>query len=71
MTGKLQTERSPVITDNRLSYTLPSRGPKTQLIQVEVDSGLVPTQDTNGTTVIRASRVWVLTINPKAAPAAE
>jgi len=66
--GKVQTERSPVISDGRLSYTLPSRGPRTQLIRVEVDSGLVPTQAANGSTVINASRVWVLAINPKAAP---
>lgn len=69
--GKVQTERSPVISDNRLSYTLPSRGPKTQLIRVEVDSGLVPTQAADGSTVINAARVWVLAINPKAAPAAQ
>ena len=59
--GKVQTERSAVITDGRLSYTLPSRGPGTQLIRVEVDSGLVPTQ-----AAIVAARVWVLAIKAKA-----
>ena len=68
--GKVQTERSEVISDDRLSYTLPSRGPGSQLIRVEVDSGLVPTQAADGSTVINAARVWVLAVTPKAAPAA-
>lgn len=67
--GKVQTERSEVISDGRLSYTLPSRGPGTQLLRVELDSGLVPTQAADGSTVINAARVWVLAINPKPAPA--
>ena len=70
-TGKVQTERSQVISDGRLSYTLPSRGPKTQLIRVELDSGLVPTQAQNGSTVFFASRVWVLAITAKPAPAVQ
>lgn len=67
--GKVQTERSAVISDGRLSFTLPSRGPGTQLIRAEVDSGLVPTQAKDGSTTINASRVWVLSVTPKA-PAA-
>lgn len=69
--GKVQTERSQVISDHRLSYTLPARGPGTQLIRAEVDSGLVPTLAKDGSTVINASRVWVLSISPKAVPAAQ
>lgn len=68
--GKVQTERSEVISDGRLSYTLPSRGPGTQLIRVEVDSGLLPTLAANGSTVINSARVWVLAVTAKAAPAA-
>ena len=70
-TGKVQTERSELISDGRLSFTLPSRGPGSQLIRVEVDSGLLPTQAADGSTVFNAARVWVLTITPKAAPAAQ
>lgn len=69
--GKVQTERSEVISDGRLSYTLPSRGKGTQLIRVELDSGLVPTQATNGSTVFFATRVWVLAVSPKPAPAVD
>jgi hypothetical protein len=65
--GKVQTERSAVISDGRLSFTLPGRGPGAQLLRVEVDSGLVPTQAADGSTVINAARVWVLAISPKAA----
>ncbi len=67
--GKVQTERSEVVSDGRLSYTLPSRGPGSQLIRVELDSGLLPTQAADGSTVINAARVWVLAIAPKAAGA--
>ena len=69
--GKVQTERSEVIADGRLSYTVPSRGKGTQLIRAEVDSGLVPTQDSKGNAVFFASRVWVLAVTPKPAPAAD
>lgn len=63
-TGKTQTGRTEVFTDGRLAYTLVPPG-GAQLTRVEVQSGLLPTQDSNGSTVIAASRTWVLIIAPK------
>jgi len=66
--GKTQTGRTEVFTDGRLAYTLQSLPSGAQLVRVEVDSGLVPTQATDGSTVIAASRTWVLLISPKTVP---
>jgi len=62
--GQSRQGRTGVFTDGRLAYTLtpPAGG---QLSRVEVQSGLIPTQDTNGATVIAASRSWVLVVTPK------
>ncbi len=67
--GKAQTGRTEVFTDGRLAYTLspPDGG---QMTRVEVQSGLLPTQDATGATVIAASRTWVLVIEPKVVTAA-
>ena len=63
--GKAQNGRSAVITDGRLSYTLPSLGAGVQLTRVEVQSGLVPTQAADGSTKITVPRTWVVVISPK------
>ncbi len=63
--GAAQTGRTEVFTDGRLAYTLRDLPTGAQLTRVEVQSGLLPTQDASGATVIAASRTWVLTIAPK------
>jgi hypothetical protein len=64
-TGQTQTGRTEVFTDGRLAYTLESLPDTAQLTRVEVQSGLVPTQGADGSTVIAASRTWVLNVSPK------
>ncbi|MET3804288.1 hypothetical protein ABIB25_001283 [Nakamurella sp. UYEF19] len=68
--GKAQNGRTEVFTDGQLAYTLPALGKGTQLTRVEVQSGLVPTLDTSGSTSITASRTWVLVITPAPASSA-
>jgi hypothetical protein len=63
--GKTQTGRTEVFTDGRLAYTLESLPTTAQLTRVEVQSGLLPTQAADGSTVIAASRTWVLLVSPK------
>ena len=62
--GKALTGRTEVFTDGQLAYTLAPPGGG-QLTRVEVQSGLLPTQDAGGDTVIAASRTWVLIVEPK------
>jgi len=64
--GRTQSGRTEVFTDGRLAYTLQSLPADAQLSRVEVQSGLLPTQDASGATVIAASRTWVLQVTPKA-----
>jgi hypothetical protein len=66
--GKTETGRTQVFTDGRLAYTLESLPNTAQLTRVEVQSGLLPTQAADGSTVIAASRTWVLLISPKVVP---
>ena len=63
--GTAQTGRTGVFTDGRLAYTLRTLPTGAQLTRVEVQSGLLPTADSTGATVIAASRTWVLLISPK------
>ncbi len=63
--GKSQSGRTEIFTDSRLSFTLPSLGAGAQLSRVEVQAGLVPTQDAGGAAAITASRTWVLIVNSK------
>ena len=65
--GVAQNGRTPVLSDGELSYTLPGLGAGTQLTRVEVQSGLIPTQDATGATGITVSRAWAVVISPKAA----
>ena len=60
--GAAQSGRTELFTDNRLAYTL-ALGAGTQLTRAEVQSGLVPTQDSTGATSISASRTWVVLID--------
>ena len=62
--GKALTGRTEVFTDGQLAYTLPSLGSGTQLTRVEVQAGLIPTEDASGATSITASRTWVLVVSP-------
>jgi len=64
--GRAQTGRTELFTDGRLAYTLKSLPAGAQLRRVEVQSGLLPTQDPNGATLIAASRTWVLVVSQKA-----
>lgn len=66
--GKEAQDRSPVFSDGRLSYTLPPVSASSQLLRVEVQSGLLPTQSTSGASGFAVSRSWVLVVNPSAPP---
>ncbi|HEY5877719.1 MAG TPA: hypothetical protein VIU11_02335, partial [Nakamurella sp.] len=61
--------RSELFGDGRLAYTLRPFDADDQLVYVEVRSGFVPMAGTGTSTIdFAASQVWLLLVDPKAAP---